>query len=201
MDHVSAILTGSLTLLLFFGCNAGSVTPVVVPRQQADDDAITALVESYFIAPLEKRLPFIAPVQGLADDMQTYYQGRPPIGVIASVSVREVRHLDRGNCRVYATLVRDGKPKSQVCYVRQVNSKWLLDWHASYGFNRIPLRTVSATARRVVTPVRVWAHLDSYYNYQYRDASETHYSVVLQDVKGDAIHGYVRKDSVDRKRG
>jgi hypothetical protein len=117
-----------------------------------------------------------------------------------SVTVDDVRNLTNGVRRVYASVVRDSKKRSQECYVKNVQGKWLVDWEATVGFNPTSLRTFKANVSADEATVRVWIQISDYYNYEFRSKDKSHFSFELTDVNSESLHGYVPRDSTTGKQ-
>jgi hypothetical protein len=77
-----------------------------------------------------------------------------------------------------------------------------IDWSANAGYNPVAFKAwVAGTDKSLM--LRTEAKLSDYFNYHYREAKGTHYSISLKDNYGkrfDSFHGNAAKDSdVGRK--
>jgi hypothetical protein len=98
----------------------------------------------------------------------------------------------------------NGRKGSSVLSVYLVNAKAGLkvDWAASVGYNPVAFKAWAAGNDETLA-LRAEATLSDYYNYQYRSAKATHYSISFEDHfanRRDRFHGYVPKDSALGKK-
>lgn len=191
-------LLGCLLVLIISGCISNSQPQTSTVENTRRE--IETLTVSYYLAPIQDRRRFIAPTVNLEDHWSQYYNDRTPLARATSVTVDDVRTLTNGVRRVYASVVRDSKKRSQECYVKNVRGKWLVDWEATVGFNPISLRTFKANVSQSEPTVRVWIQISDYYNFEYRNKEKSHFSFELTDVNGETLNGFILKDSTAGKR-
>jgi len=85
------------------------------------------------------------------------------------------------------------------CYVLSRSGSHLVDWYATTGYNRIPLRVYRATIPNTPNTFRLKGQLDDYYNFEYSDKKLVMYSIRLSDTDNTGIQGYAHKESDDGK--
>lgn len=73
----------------------------------------------------------------------------------------------------------------------------LIDWRCSVGYGPIPLKTYKATMPKGPTLFRVYGAISDYYNYAFRDARATHYSIAVTegDGTGEQVSAYLPKSA------
>ncbi len=148
-----------------------------------DFESITPLVESVF---------------GLEDRMQqsTFSPDEEKIGlpdVPDEIEVGDYAVLD-------VPFDVEGGIDLPTYVVRVSEERYVVDWQATVGHNSLPLSTRLASPPTEASPLRVYASLSSYYNYDFGDAQDTHYSISIEDEQGDFANAYVEKDSDTGRR-
>ena len=74
-----------------------------------------------------------------------------------------------------------------------IGGQWKIDWKCSVGYSAMSLAEYKATQPTKALVFRLLGTLDDYYNFEFRDAKKTHYSVNLRSREGGTIHGYMLK--------
>jgi tetratricopeptide (TPR) repeat protein len=76
-----------------------------------------------------------------------------------------------------------------------------VDWEATMGHNETPFKVFVATAKQGAIRLRVLCKVDTYFNFEYSDCQQTHYSVSLTTKEPyEFLHGYIAKDSASGER-
>ncbi len=161
------------------------------------ETVIQQLFQSYLEADLGERYKYVHDGSKLKHQMAVFFaETLPPVRPkVDLVKIDDIEQAKDSASIVTATIKQVGSGRRVKCYVRKVESQWLVDWPATVGLNSITLKAFKATAPNQRTTLRVAAQLDDYFNYQYTDAKPTHFSIKLKDYRGDYIHGYVQKGS------
>lgn len=173
------------------------------PEKPGDstDTAIQLLFKSYLEADLGERYKYVHEGSRLKHQMAVFYtEALPPVRPkVELVTLDDIEQAKDGASIVTATIKQGGSGRRVKCYMKKAGSQWLVDWPATVGLNPITLKAFKATAPKQRTTLRVTAELSNYFNYQYLYANPTHFSIKLEDYRGDWIHGYVQKGSKDGK--
>ncbi|HEX4334335.1 MAG TPA: hypothetical protein VH062_00395 [Polyangiaceae bacterium] len=98
------------------------------------------------------------------------------------------------HCTVRAVFKDDSK--MDYCIAR-TQADFKVDWLCSKGWNPISLKVLRADQPRQPARFRLFAELSDYYNYDYRDAKPTHYSIHLTDDDRQEIQGYMSRSAPD----
>lgn len=85
-------------------------------------------------------------------------------------------------------------------YCKKTNEGYKIDWEASVGYNPLSLKTYKAKLESNPTEFRVIAELGTYYNYNFRDSSHTHWNIELKDSERNRISCYVRISTKEGKQ-
>lgn len=72
-----------------------------------------------------------------------------------------------------------------------------IDWRSSVGYNPMTLAAFRAKQPAAALPFRVKIKLTDYFNFDFRSAKATHYSIDVSDEDGGHIAGYIAKSSPD----
>jgi len=171
-----------------------------------DKDAIKKVVESYYKSDYHVRYKFVRNGENMKAEMERFYANRPETKLeITKTDIQTTKINDHAFTTV-STMegTSNGKPFKQKglrTYVRKVQGDWLVDWHATTGQNSIRLKTFRAVKPTDETVLRMTAEISDYYNFQFSNTKQTHWSVRLTENKSLpaadvlSIHGYVAKDS------
>jgi hypothetical protein len=201
---IIAITAGIAVLLM-----GGAITAVLlssgkqVEKETASNDEtpIRSLVEAYYKAPYHDRYRYVHDGDNLSTEMASFYKDMPPQPALAPGSVTKVTFLRPKHAVVEITVLTKQSEQRLRFYVRAHAGKWLMDWPATVGLNKLPLKTLKATRPQGVVVLRARAEISDYYNYQFRDSRETHYSIRLRDLRSfDPVHGYAPMNSDFGKR-
>jgi hypothetical protein len=100
-------------------------------------------------------------------------------------------------CSVFVQV--KGAPYGTEYWVKGTPKGPLVDWASSTGYSEKELSVFKATGGPgEIALFRLWAELDSYYNFEFADARTTHYSLKMSnDDNTVMIHGYLAKNSSD----
>ena len=177
-----------------------------VPPNAPDDlPVIRQLVSDYFKAEYKDRYAFVMDGERLKPIMATHYADRPALPAATTVVLDEFKLIKPGVG--FAAISLQGVHRGQKLSVpakavlRFAGGKWRIDWPATAGHNQLPLKVFTATAPEKPVTLRVTAELSTYFNYQYRNLRETHWSFQLREPNsGEFIHGYAEKESAEGKR-
>ncbi len=176
------------------GASTGGPSPSEKPGASTET-TLEQLVQSYLKADYGERYKYVHDGSKLKDQMAMFYPEAPGRSIIDIVTIDGVKQVKDGASIVTATIKQGESGRRVKCYVRKAGSQWLVDWPATVGLNSITLKAFKATAPNQRTTLRVTAELSDYFNYQYLFAQPTHFSIKLEDYRGDFIHGYVQKES------
>jgi hypothetical protein len=96
----------------------------------------------------------------------------------------------------------DGRVGATHFFLRKSpEGSYRIDWEASVGYNPVPLKGFLVQRPQESRKFRVVCELDSYYNFDFTNTDNTHYSVKMRELETFGFpHGYVSKDSKDGKR-
>lgn len=84
---------------------------------------------------------------------------------------------------------------NQKVYVFVRERSVLIDWEATVGLWSVPARTFITLGSDEPVVARVIANLADYYNYSFRGQKMHFQSVELMSLSGEAVHGYVERDT------
>ncbi len=90
--------------------------------------------------------------------------------------------------------------ENRYSYIRDSKDGDRLDWEASVGYNSTKLKPFMAEKKTVPTSFRLIAKLDNYYNFDFSNDADTHYSIELKTRGRTTIYGYVYKKSEEGKK-
>jgi len=83
-----------------------------------------------------------------------------------------------------------------IYYLQKTKNGYKIDWESSIGYNKITATEFKLTKPIKPVRIRVLAELVDYYNFEFANASDTMYSILMRDKDGFTYgHGYVSKDS------
>lgn len=149
----------------------------------------SAVLDSYLrVARCRDRLAFIADAGIYKNDLLAFYEDD-------SLCTATPEALDDSRCELPRCFVR-AKIKQRkpfdACMVDTADG-WRVDWPCTAGFNGVPLSVVKASMPVGKAAFRVHAKLDDYYNFAFRRARKTHYSLRIEDARGTSMHAYAPK--------
>ena len=162
------------------------------------------VVEAYLLSDTAKgRARFVLDPKTALPRMEKHYREIS----LSGIEVKEVSRIDGegdakpgkyGKYRAgYININRRGYKNTVIYYVKNTKDGFKIDWEAAVGYNEMPWNTFMASRPTKPVAMRVEATLSDYYNYDFRAAQRTHYSIRFL---GRHIFGYVRKDSRAGKR-
>ncbi len=81
-------------------------------------------------------------------------------------------------------------------FLRRVDEDYKIDWEASVGHSELTLEAFKAQRPMTPTRFRILAKLSNYYNYEFRQAQGSHYSIELDGPRVPAdLNGFVARNS------
>lgn len=166
--------------------------------KKTDDDTLRAAIDQYFKTPYDQRFKYTVDGEQLRATMAKYYADRSAENLKLPTTIRidSIRHVTKSSAIAEVFLSTQDIPDTYVqCYARKQKEVWLVDWSATNGWNLMRLNVFQATMPSDITTFRVLARIGHYYNYQYRNAQKTHYSIHLSDNYPGSITGYAEKDT------
>ena len=181
------------SLLIVFKVNK-EADFVITPKNE--EDSIIFLIQSYYACKKwEDRLAYVLKPESVKPYMKEYYSDNYKSSIIKKdlISIQGGGYQTNESFKV----VRDG---SIIIYCKKTNDGFKIDWEASSGYNPISTKTYKANLSTVPSEFRVTAGIDTYYNFNYRDAQITHWSIRTSDINGDGISCYISKSSLEGKK-
>jgi hypothetical protein len=169
----------------------------------ADSSSPETIVKAYLDAThWEDRLQYVKNPNQVKPFMERQYKNAqlPSAYDPQSIKAKSLAEAPLEWYRVDVNLKNvNGQLFPNIVYVTHTTDGYKIDWEASLGFNPITLVAYRAALRAEPTVFRLIAELDDYYNYDFRDSKDTHYSILLYDYTGQKIHGYIEKRSASGK--
>ena len=176
------------------------------------EEAAKEVLKKYVEAPTcLDRLPFIMNPDKNKQAFRETYPKQDCLQSYESIDTVDCKTLDDGYC--YPEVIWGKKKnalggeytdKSTYC-VGKTPDGWKVDWRCSKGYNPVAAKTFQAqhTPRQPVI-FRVQATIDDYYNFDFSNAKDTHYSVKME-IYGEQrdtvwLHGYIPKTSPDGQK-
>jgi hypothetical protein len=178
------------------------------PAPAAADPAATFLA-SYLATPCMARLPFITNPDGDRAAFEEKYKGLSCKQKYESLDTSDCKApADDGYCYPLVVWGRgknafgvEGADSVNYC-MQQTPQGFKIDWRCSLGYNPVTVpafRTQHAFNQPAVFRMR--AKLSYYYNYEFSEAKQTHYSLSLEDKEFAHIDGaYVPRQSADGQK-
>lgn len=156
-----------------------------------EEDSIIFLIQSYYACKKwEERLVYVLHPETVKHSMKDYYTDNYKSSTITKDEIS----IQGSHYKVNETFkvgLRD-----YIIYCKKTSKGFKIDWEAYTGYNPISLRTFKANLSTQPTEFRVSATIGTYYNYNYRDAKNTHWNVNISN-NGESISGcYISKSSV-----
>lgn len=168
----------------------------IISTPKNEEDSIVYLIQSYSACKKwEDRTAYVLKPETVTQYMKEYYSDRYKPKVIKKdeISVQGAGFKTNEVFKVIAD--------KNVFYCKKTSSGFRIDWMASTGFNTVSLKTFKANLSTQPTELRVKASIGSYYNYNYRDAKNSHWNVSIEDIDYNSIAGcYISKSSAEGKK-
>lgn len=163
----------------------------MIPRNESD--SIVALIQSYYACKnWEDRVHFVLNPVDVEPLMRGYYLDNYKFQQIPKEEIY-LQGSDYKLGQVFKVLCQNN-----LVYCKKTNDGFKIDWEATTGFNPISFKTFKAGLGSATAEYRVTAEIDSYYNFSFIKAQETHWSVRL--VADESLAGYISKSTADGKR-
>jgi hypothetical protein len=181
------------SLLIVFKVNK-EADFVITPKNE--EDSIIFLIQSYKACKKwEDRLAYVLKPESVKPYMKEYYSDNYKSSIIKKdlISIQGGGYQTNESFKV----LLDG---STNFYCKKTNDGFKIDWEASSGYNPISMKTYMANLSSVPSEFRVKANIDTYYNYNYRDAQNTHWSISTYDPNDGRISCYISKSSLEGKK-
>ena len=188
----------------------GGANPTSTPSPSATSaDPVQTLLAGYVSVPAcLDRLPFILNPVANREALVDHYRSVAKCGgKWDSIDTTSCKTLDNGYC--YPVVgYRGGKnafgvdvtDSDSFCVVQTPQGP-KIDWRCSVGYNPVTVPAFKAQhTTKQPSIFRFEAKLDDYYNYEFADAKDTHYSIGLQDGANNQIYAYVPKKSPDGQK-
>ena len=175
---------------------------VLVVLAGCSQETTRQVVEAYLLSDTAKgRARFVLDPKTALPRMEKYYEESN----LSGIEAKEVSRIDGegdpkpGEYGKYRAgyIYPGGYKITSIYYVKNTKDGMKINWEASAGFNEMPWNTFKASRPTKPVDMRVEASLSDYYNWGFRAAQRTHYSIRFKDRH---IWGYVRKDSSLGKR-
>jgi hypothetical protein len=157
----------------------------------------------------EERLPYVVNPHLVKPLMSQFYKDHFQ-GPTQYIEIRPAEYLKNTKKRVaFVSVVLDrGKNlfgatlEDTYSYILlQEEENFQIDWECSVVYNPMTIIAYKVQQPTSVMKFRLYAKLNDYYNYQFRELKEQYYSVRLTEYKtNESIHGYIKRDSNDGKK-
>lgn len=182
----------SLLLISNANKNAGFVSsPMNV------EDSIVFVIQSYFSSKKwEDRLDYVLNPSIVKPLMNSYYTDNFKSNTINKniISIQGENHEINELFKV----IIDG---DYILYLKKTVDGFKIDWEASTGQNPISMKIFIAQSNSKPAIFRVKAEIGDYYNFNYRDAKNTHWNITINDNHYNVISGcYVSKSSEEGEK-
>lgn len=162
-----------------------------IPRNESD--SIIALIQSFYACDhLEDRVHFVLNPLRVKPLMQSYYQDNYRVHKIPKDEI----FLQGSGYKlndVFKVLWKDN-----LVYCKKTTDGYKIDWEATTGYNPVSIKAFKAGLAPATAEYRVLAEIDSYYNFSFIKAQNTHWSIRL--VADESLAGYITKSSPDGMR-
>jgi hypothetical protein len=166
---------------------------VSIPKNE--EDSIIFLIQSYYGSKKwEDRLAYVLQPEIEKSKMSEYYTDNYKSGKIKK---DQISILGSGYKTNQIFKVKMG---SQIVYCKKTNDGFKIDWEATIGYNQVSMITFKANLSSQPTEFRVYATIDTYYNYNYSNAQNTHWNININAEEGNIPGGYINKSSVEGKK-
>lgn len=195
--------------LVVLGCSkrspgsdgAANNAPSEAKESDSENESLATKALQRYLTPTRctDRLETISNPQGDRAALTEFYASNKCSGEYESLDAKSCRYpLDDGYCDI--DLVFKSKERVTYCLVK-TGSEFKVDWRCSAAYNPVSIPAFRAQhALRKPSLFRVIAKLDDYYNYEFSDARETHYSISLKDDYSESISGYIPRSSPDGQK-
>jgi hypothetical protein len=151
---------------------------------------IERVLYAYFNTPFNDRAALTTTGETLRPVLESFYRGK------MQRSVKSIRVVSMRAVSEHQWCVEISGGVAKLMYVRIRERSVLVEWEASVGLWSIPPRTYLALGPREPVVARVFAELDTYYNYAFKDGKSRFQSIGLRVAGGGAsLHGYVDRHS------
>ncbi len=80
-------------------------------------------------------------------------------------------------------------------YFVKTKQGYKIDWLASVGYNEMSMKTFKVSMSKTPTKFRVIAEISNYYNYNYINAQNSHWSIKVDDGRNSRLSCFVSKTS------
>lgn len=178
------------------------MTLAFVPKEPYEE-----VIIDYFAASWQDRLAFVLHPNTTEPRMKRHY-GYSKSSDFDKIEVTNIIPSDGKNkigVGEYVTLwvhYKDNQDMKQWAhyYVKHTPDGYKIDWEASLQKN--PMTLKAYMVQRLTKPMlfRVAASLDTYYNFEFKDAHNNYLSIQLNIGTSSALYGYVRRESKSGKR-
>lgn len=182
------------SLLVVIGGNRNA-DYVLTPKNE--EDSIVFVIQSYFSSKKwEDRLAYVLNPGTVKPFMKSFYTDN----YRSSAAKRNLIAIQGQDYKVNESfkVVID---RSTIIYCKKTSEGFKIDWEATTGYNPISMKTFKAHSNSNTALFRVKAEIGNYYNYNYRNAGDTHWNVNIIDIDGNSISGcYISKVSEEGKK-
>lgn len=169
--------------------------------QGVPEGAEKAIRGYYSVTKCTERLAWINNPEGNRAALEAHYNAADVkndcVSKIDKVEGSRTENCDEAKVGAYCFLnvYKNGDPHRVEYELKRVTSDtFKIDWRSSVEYNPTTFIAFKAKMPAVSTIFRVWAKLDDYFNFEWRSAKGSHYSVALQDPQRNGrIHGYIPK--------
>jgi hypothetical protein len=156
------------------------------------------VVTKYFAAEdWSDRLPFVLDPDKVKPLMKARYKNAILAGM--TIDITSVEEIEGKNSFFVHGLMGNVKSKLRFPFtqvVRETKDGFRIDWPASVGYNETPLKTLTVKHPDKSVNLRVECEIDTYFNFEYLNSKETHYSIkVMEQYPLSVAHGYILKSS------
>lgn len=163
-----------------------------------ENDSIILLIQSYYACKTwQDRLNYVLRPEEIKSYMEKYYSP------YRSTTIRKDEVFVQGagfkTNQVFKVIV-EHSDWSFVFYIKKLQSSYKIDWLATTGYNPISLNTFKANLSSTPTEFHLLACLDSYYNFNYRNAQNSFWSITIHDPDELHINGYISKSTNEGKK-
>jgi len=167
-----------------------------ISNPQNEKDSIIKFIQDYYTCEnWADRLTYVWQPATVKKNMESYYSsGYKPSEIKKIDLIFNSMNFNNGDIiKVYAETFK------MFIYIRKISNSYKLDWEATVGFNNIPISIFKANISKTSTRFRAKCNVIGYYNWDFRDAKDTHWSIASVIEKGGA-NCFVSKSSADGQK-
>lgn len=164
----------------------------LTPEKQAIFDTLKAYVES---DSWEKQLTYVFDSKNIEPILKERFKKE-------GFGAAKLNSIEEHDKKKGIFIVKVSTDFSDFFYVvRKASDGYKVDWPASVGYNPTSMKTLDAKFPENPVKVRVLAEIGTYFNYEYGNSRQTHYSIGLREARFPGVyHGFMSKNHPDAER-